>query len=128
MRGNRMPVVIGTSISLLTSNATWRSTHSSAQTERTCAFQPESVSTLARRTRAASRMAFSRHRARKKKAPAIHTPSKSLGKNDGITLTDAAAGVVCATGAASEGIVEVEPAGGAATAPLAGGGRVVHYL
>src|ERR1700720_1011855 len=84
MRGNMMPVVIGTSISSLINRATWRWIPSSAHRARICAFQPESVSTLARRTRAARRIAFNRHRARKNKAPMIHRPSRSLGRNAGI--------------------------------------------
>src|SRR5258708_3658685 len=107
MRGNMMPVVIGTSISSLTSNATCRSIRRSWQTARTCAFHPESVSTLARRTRAARRMAFKRHRARKNKAPAIHTPSRSLGRNAGIELAEDVVAVVLWAGPTSAEVGEL---------------------
>src|SRR3954470_269582 len=107
MRGNMMPVVMGTSISSLTSSATWRSILRSAETARTCAFQPESVSTPARRTRAARRMAFKRQRARKNKAPAIQRPSRSLGKNAGIKLAEDVVAVVLWDGLTSAEVGEL---------------------
>src|SRR3954452_22876549 len=107
MRGNMMPVVMGTSISSLTSSATWRSILRSAETARTCAFQPESVSTSAWRTRAASRMAFKRQRARKNKAPAFQRPSETLGRNAGINLAEDVVAVVLLIGTTSAEVGEL---------------------
>src|SRR5882724_13014891 len=107
MRGNMMPVVIGTSISSLINRATWRWIPSSAHRARICAFQPESVSTLARRTRAARRMAFSRHRARKNKAPTIHRPSISLGTNAGLEFASDVIGRFRSLDTVGVGVVEL---------------------
>src|SRR6478609_10116564 len=71
---------MGTSISSLTSSATGRSIPRSAESARTCAFQPESVSTPARRTSAASRIVFIRQRARKNSAPAIQSAISAWGR------------------------------------------------
>ena len=102
-----MPVVIGTSISSLTSKATWRSIPNSAEMARTCAFHPESVSTSARRTSAANLMAFKRQRTRKNKAPAAQRPSRSLGTNIETAFAEDSVGAIWLAGALSAGIGDV---------------------
>jgi hypothetical protein len=52
-------------------------------------------------------MAFKRHRATKNKTPAIHRPSKSLGKNDGIKFAGDVVAAVVGTDATSAEIVEL---------------------
>src|ERR1700704_6478470 len=119
MRGNRIPVVIGTSISSLTSNATWRSIFNSAARARTWAFQPESVRIPARRTSCAILIAMSRHRTRKKSAPAIHNPSRNWGKYADNTLKDVLGADSLLTACGKTTALDV---GGAAAATLGAAG------
>src|ERR1051326_6356691 len=112
-----MPVVMGISSSSLTSNATWRSMPKLAASARTCAFQPESVSTLARRSSPERRIECTLQRVRKKSAPA----PQSMMKNDGSRMLRAALDVSGEEGERCEPAAtdEVLGATGALLAPTA---------
>src|SRR5438270_2225321 len=73
-----MPAVMGTSISWLASRATCRAMPVSRASVRTCSFQPESVTTVARRSSAFRRRELSLQRSRKRKLPEIQSRRMNL--------------------------------------------------